>query len=132
MRTTTWVLNITLPANTPAYTPIRATIVVPEAGASYTEYPTGSNSVIIDDASVTSAPSVDYLIRVTVDRKAVAGISQIPASLMVATNPAKKKAFDPAIGVTPQKFITIEVIPLSNVGSSAVNHTAFLSVKVIG
>lgn len=131
MSSTTWVLNITLPANTPAYTPVRATIVVPETGGSYTEFSTGNMAVIIDDAYVASSPSTDYVIRIVVDRRTIAAVSRAPASQLLANNPAKLKAFEPSIGVGPHRFITVEVLPLSNVGTSAVNHTAYLAVRIL-
>lgn len=121
---------MSLPANTPAYQPIKATIVIPESGASYSEYQT-ERPVIIRDALASSAPSVDYLIRIVVDREKVAAVSKAPASLLIATNPAKPKAFEPSVGVSKGRFITIEAIPLSNVGASAVSHTLTLSVDLL-
>lgn len=127
--TTSWVVKVRIPAGWKAFQPVKAKIVVPESGVEVDEYQLES-PVVIEDVYAESVPSVNYLVRIVVDRRTVANVSRVPASMLVAKpeSPFKPKAFDPEVGVSRGRFVSFEVIPLSDAAGEVV-HTLYVAVK---
>lgn len=122
----TWLINITLPANTVAGTPVNTTITVdPQQPAE--NYIIRKYVVDIKDLAVTSAPSVDVILRFIKNDVYVKAVTP-PVSNLVYSNPAKPNAFSGSrepmkFRILPFEKLAIQAVPLSNVGASAVTFT---------
>jgi hypothetical protein len=129
-RSTTFVLTVSVPANSPTYKPIAMNIIPAESGVSYSEY-MAERLFIIEDAYIRADADagVDGFLRVIKNRERVMTVSTNVRGLVV-TNPAKPHAFGGLrLGYRKGDILTVEFLP-SESSTSARTVTVFLRVTL--
>jgi len=123
----TGIITITLPANLPANQTVVASFTLDP------RYPSVSRLTIpkgetwqIEDIYITSAPSVDCIVRIVKNEREVIHITP-PVSTLDVSNPARPRLGVP-ITFSEYDTVTIEAINLANVGSSDVTITLYVKV----
>ena len=129
-RSTTFVLTVTVKANSPAYKPIQMKIIPAESGVQYDEY-MAERLFIIEDAFIRSDTDagVDGFLRVVKNRERIMAVSTNVKGLVV-TNPAKPHAFGGLrLGFRKGDILTVEFLPDSSPTSDK-TVTVFLRVTL--
>jgi len=122
----TYIVTVTIPANAPAGTVIRATIKTDpqEAGVQTVQVPR-NRKLLITDIFIISSPATDYQLVFRRNKDERVLITD-PVSTLIVTNPSRPRYS--VLEYDEMSMLDIDAVTLATAGSSAVTHTVFLKV----